>query len=254
MASSSQHVVFISGASAGIGLATARRFAQDGARLVLLARREDRLRALAAELGVPCHILVADVQDTAGLVAAVASLPPPFCDVTILLNNAGLAWGMAPAQQASWTHWDAMMKTNMVGLVALTHALLPGMVKRNAGHIINLGSVAGTYPYPGGNVYGATKAFVHQFSLNLRSDVLGTRVRVTNIEPGMVETEFSLVRFDGDAQKAKAVYTGMVPLSPEDVADAIHWTATRPGHVNINTVELMPVQQAFGAFAIKRDL
>jgi len=128
------------------------------------------------------------------------------------------------------------------------------MVKRNAGHIINLGSVAGTYPYPGGNVYGATKAFVHQFSLNLRSDVLGTRVRVTNIEPGMVETEFSLVRFDGDAQKAKAVYTGMVPLSPEDVADAINWTATRPGHVNINTVELMPVQQAFGAFAIKRDL
>lgn len=250
---SSQDVVFISGASAGIGAATARRFARDGARLVLLARRADRLNALAAELGVPCHVLALDVMDTPRLVEAVASLPAPFCDVTVLLNNAGLAWGLAPAQQANWTHWDTMMRTNVNAVVALTHALLPGMVKRNAGHIVNLGSVAGTYPYPGGNVYGATKAFVHQFGLNLRSDLLGTRVRVTNIEPGMVDTEFSLVRFDGDAQKAKAVYNGMQPLTADDIADAIHWVVGRPAHVNINSVELMPVQQAFGAFAVKRD-
>jgi len=250
---STPHVVFITGASSGIGAAVARRFAADGARLVLAARREDRLQGLARELDVPTHVLVLDVGDRAAVGRAVASLPEAFAAVTILVNSAGGALGLEPAQAANLDDWDAMVDTNCKGLMYVTRALLPGMVQRDRGHIINLGSVAGTYPYPGGNVYGASKAFVEQLSLDLRADLAGKRVRVTNIEPGAVETEFSLVRFKGDEAKARAVYEGFSPLSADDVAESIHWCATLPEHVNINRIELMSVMQSFAGFSIKRS-
>ena len=246
-------VVFITGASAGIGEACARRFAKDGCRLVLAARRHERLTRLAAELGVPAHVLAFDVSDRAAVTAAIGSLPAEFAAVDLLVNSAGLAVGIEPADRARIEDWEAMVRTNIDGLLYCTHSLLSGMVARGGGHIINMGSVAGNYPYPGGNVYGATKAFVEQLSLNLRADLLGKNVRVTNVEPGMVETEFSEVRFGGDKEKARAVYRGMQPLVADDIADIIHWAATRPAHVNINRVEVMPVAQAFSPFAVKRD-
>lgn len=245
-------VVFITGASSGIGEACARRYAMDGVRLVLLARRGDRLLELNKTLAVETHTIVADVQDRAQVERAVASLPERFKNVTVLVNCAGLALGLEPGHKANMEDWEQMIRTNVNGLVYATHALLPGMVARDRGHIVNLGSVAGTYPYPGGNVYGATKAFLHQFTLNLRAEVLGSQVRLTSIEPGMVETEFAVVRFKGDAEKAKGVYAGMKPLTADDIADTIHWCTTRPPHVNINTLEVMPVMQAFGPFAVKR--
>ena len=245
-------IVFITGASAGIGAAIARRFAGMGARLVLAARRVDRIRALAAELGVPAHVLELDVRDRAAVERGVADLPAAFADVTVLVNNAGGALGLEPAQEAHLEDWETMVDINIKGVLYITRALLPGMVQRDRGHIINLGSVAGSYPYPGGNVYGATKAFVEQLSLNLRADLTGRRVRVTNIEPGMVETEFSLVRFKGDEEKAKAVYKGFPPLQAEDVAEAVFWCATLPEHVNINRLEMMSVMQSFAGFSIKR--
>lgn len=247
------HVVFITGASSGIGAAAARRFAKDGARLVLAARRTDRLEALARELAVPAHVVTLDVRDRAAVEAAVGALPEAFAPVTVLVNSAGGALGLEPAPSADLDDWDAMVDANCKGLMYVTRALLPGMVARDRGHIINLGSVAGTYPYPGGNVYGATKAFVEQLSLNLRADLAGKRVRVTNIEPGAVETEFSLVRFKGDAEKASAVYKGFPPLTADDVAEAVHWCASLPPHVNVNRLELMSVMQSFAGFAIKRD-
>jgi 3-hydroxy acid dehydrogenase/malonic semialdehyde reductase len=247
-------VVFITGASSGIGEACARLYAKDGVALVLLARREDRLKELKNSLaGVEVHTVVADVGDRAAVDRAVAELPERFKNVTVLVNAAGLALGLEPGHKANMADWEQMIQTNVNGLVYCTHALLQGMVARNRGHIVNLGSVAGTYPYPGGNVYGATKAFLHQFTLNLRAEVLGSQIRLTSIEPGMVETEFALVRFKGDAEKAKNVYAGMKPLTAHDIADTIHWCTTRPPHVNINTLEVMPVMQAFGPFAVKRD-
>jgi len=251
-ATESKDTVFVSGASSGIGMAVARRFARDGARLVLSARREERLRALAAELGGEVHVLPLDVRSREGVQAAVASLPEAFADVSVLVNNAGLAAGLGPAQEADLDDWDRMVDTNVRGLMYLTRALLPGMVRRQRGHVVNVGSVAGSYPYPGGNVYGGTKAFVAQLSLNLRADLLGTGVRVTSIEPGMVETEFSLVRFAGDEDRAKKVYEGVHVLSPDDVAEAIHWCTRQPAHVNVNRIEMMPVMQAFSPFAVKR--
>jgi 3-hydroxy acid dehydrogenase/malonic semialdehyde reductase len=246
-------IVFITGASTGFGAATARRFARDGARIVAAARRGDKLEELQAELGENVHPLILDVRDRAAVERAVGALPAGFAEVDVLVNNAGLAVGLEPAQAASLDDWDAMVDTNVKGLMYLTRAVLPGMVERNRGHIVNLGSVAGHFPYPGGNVYGATKAFVYQFSLNLRADLLGTNVRVSEIEPGLSGgTEFSLVRFKGDPAKAQAVYAGVQPLTADDVADAIHWVATRPPHVNINSVQLMPVAQAFGPLAVKR--
>lgn len=247
------HVVLVTGASSGIGAAVARRFAADGARVILAARREDRLEALARELGTPAHLLPLDVRDRAAVTAAVEALPAELAAITILVNNAGGALGLEPAQAADLDDWDAMVDTNCKGLMYVTRAVLPGMVARDRGHIINLGSVAGTYPYPGGNVYGAAKAFVEQLSLNLRADLAGKRVRVTNVEPGMVETEFSLVRFKGDADKARAVYQGFPPLRAEDVAEAIHWAASLPEHVNINRIEMMSVMQSFAGFAVKRQ-
>ncbi len=171
----------------------------------------------------------------------------------MLVNNAGLALGLEPAQRCDMEDWQRMIDTNIKGLLYCTRALLPGMVSRNRGHIVNVGSVAGSYPYPGGNVYGATKAFVQQFSLNLRADLLGTRVRVTNVEPGLAESEFSLVRYKGDDDKAARTYEGTEPLRPDDIADIVYWAATRPGHVNLNRIEVMPVCQAFSPFAIHRE-
>jgi NADP-dependent 3-hydroxy acid dehydrogenase YdfG len=246
-------VVFITGASSGFGVAVARRFAGVGARLVLSARRADRLSSLAADLGVPAIVLPLDVRDRAAVERAVAGLPAEFAAIDVLVNNAGLAAGLEPAPAADLDDWDAMVDTNCKGLMYVTRAVLPGMVARDRGHIVNLGSVAGTYPYPGGNVYGATKAFVEQLSLNLRADLAGKRIRVTNIEPGMAETEFSLVRFKGDEARASAVYQGFPPLGAEDVAEAVFWCATLPEHVNVNRLELMSVMQSFAGFSVKRS-
>lgn len=245
--------ILVTGATAGFGEAIAGRFARDGHRLVVAGRRADRLEALARRLSdrVPVLPLPLDVRDRPAIEAAVSALPPAFAAVDVLVNNAGLALGLEPAHRADLDEWEQMIDTNVRGLVVLTRAILPGMVERGRGHVVNVGSVAGNYPYPGGNVYGATKAFVHQFSLNLRADVVGTGVRVTSIEPGMAETEFSLVRLK-DADRARSVYEGMTPLSAGDVADAVHWAVTRPAHVNVNRIELMPERQAFSPFTVKR--
>ncbi len=247
-------IVLVTGASAGFGAAIVRRFARDGARVIAAARRRKRLDALRSELGDAVLPLELDVRDRDAVVKAVVSLPPALAEIDVLVNNAGLAVGLEPAQAAQLDDWDAMVDTNVKGVMYVTRAVLPGMVARNRGHVVNLGSIAGEFPYPGGNVYGATKAFVHQFSLNLRADLLGTRIRVTDIEPGLAGgTEFSQVRFKGDVQKADAVYAGTTPVSADDVADAIHWVATRPPHVNVNALQMMPVSQAFGPLAVKRD-
>jgi 3-hydroxy acid dehydrogenase/malonic semialdehyde reductase len=245
--------VFVTGASSGFGAAVARRFATAGARIVAAARRADRLKDLAAELGPRLLPVTLDVRDRSAVAETVAGLPQEFAQVDVLVNNAGLALGLNPAQDADLDDWEQMIDTNCKGLVYCTREILPGMVARRRGHVINLGSVAGTYPYPGGNVYGGTKAFVHQFSLNLRSDLHGTGVRVTCIEPGMADTEFSVVRFGGDQAKADAVYAGMQPLTAGDVAESVYWAATLPPHVNVNTIELMPVAQSFAPFQVARD-
>jgi 3-hydroxy acid dehydrogenase/malonic semialdehyde reductase len=246
--------VFVTGASAGFGEAIARRFAADGARVIVSARRSDRIAELAKELGSDVLPLTIDVRDRAAVADAVSGLPPEFAAIDVLVNNAGLALGLEPAYEASLDDWDAMIDTNCKGLAYCTRAVLPGMVERGHGHVINLGSIAGTYPYPGGNVYGATKAFVHQFSLDLRSDLQGTGVRVTSVEPGLSGgTEFSVVRFGGDRGKAGQVYEGVHPLEAGDVAEAVHWAASLPSHVNINVIEMMPVAQSFGPLAVARQ-
>ncbi|CAN5286205.1 bifunctional NADP-dependent 3-hydroxy acid dehydrogenase/3-hydroxypropionate dehydrogenase YdfG [soil metagenome] len=248
-------IVFITGATAGFGAAVARLFAADGAKIVATGRRADRLEALQAELGGPdrVHVAAFDVRDRAAAEAAVAALPPAFAAVDVLVNNAGLALGLAPAQSADLDAWETMVDTNVKGPLYVTRALLPGMVARGRGHVINMGSVAARYPYPGGNVYGASKAFLRQFSLNLRADLAGTKVRVTDIEPGLVGgTEFSTVRFEGDAAKVDALYAGADALTPDDVAKAVHWVATLPARVNVNTLELMPVSQSFGPLPVHR--
>ena len=237
----------ITGASAGIGAAIARVLARQGLNLILLARRRDRLEALQAELAdqVHCHVVVADMADLQQIEQAVQQLPEAFSRVDVLVNCAGLALGLGTADEVDWNDWQTMINVNCTGLAFITRQLLPGMVQRNTGHVINIGSIAGTYPYRGGNVYGATKAFVEQFSLNLKADLLGTGVRVTNIEPGMVgDSEFSLVRFKGDEGKAAAVYAGIDALTPEDIAENVGWVLSQPAHVNINRMEIMPVAQA----------
>lgn len=247
--------VFVTGATSGFGAAIARRFAQAGHKIIAAGRRRERLESLVADFGKEqVFALSLDVRDRAAVAAAVAALPDAFSAVDLLVNNAGLASGLEPAQSADLDSWEAMVDTNVKGLMYVTHAVLPGMVARRRGHVVNIGSTAATYPYPGGNVYGATKAFVRQFSLNLRADLLGTRVRVTDIDPGLVGgTEFSNVRFRGDDGRAAKVYEGVEALTADDVADAVFWVATRPARVNINLVELMPVSQAFGPLAIHRS-
>ncbi|NBX03794.1 MAG: SDR family oxidoreductase [Alphaproteobacteria bacterium] len=244
--------IFITGATSGFGLACARLFIKNGAHVVATGRREERLAELKKELGENLHTLTLDVRDQKAVEAAVKNLPAAFANVDILINNAGLALGLASFEELPLDQIQQMIGTNISGVMYCTHALLPQMVSRGGGHIVNLGSIAGTYPYPGGNVYGATKAFLAQFSLNLRSDLNGKNVRVTNIEPGMCETEFSVVRFEGDKNKADNVYAGMTPLSADDIANTIFWCITQPAHVNINRVEIMPTQQAFSPFAVSR--
>jgi 3-hydroxy acid dehydrogenase/malonic semialdehyde reductase len=246
-------VALVTGATSGFGEACAEAFARAGATVVAAGRRKERLDALAARLGARIHPLVLDVRDRAAVERALRELPAPLAAIDVLVNNAGLALGLEPAQRASLDEWQTMIDTNCTGLVTVTRAVLPGMVERNRGHVVNVGSVAGTYPYPGGNVYGATKAFVRQFTLNLRADLLGTAVRATVVEPGMAETEFSLVRFGGDAARAAKVYEGVRPLAGADVAEAVLWAVSLPPHVNVNALELMPVQQAFSPFSIHRE-
>jgi NADP-dependent 3-hydroxy acid dehydrogenase YdfG len=245
--------VFLTGASAGFGVAIARRLAADGARLILVARRKERLDELAAELDTPCHVFPCDMRDRDALIEGIANLPDEFADVTCVINNAGLALGLEKAQGADLDDWETMVDTNIKGVLYATRALLPGMIERGRGYVIQLGSVAGNWPYPGGHVYCGTKAFVRQFSLAMRSDLLGTPVRVTNIEPGMAESEFSKVRFKGDSDRAASVYEGIEALQPEDIANTIAWCLEQPEHVNINSIELMATQQAFGGFATHRD-
>ena len=248
-------IAFITGTTSGFGAACARLFAANGWSLILCGRRQDRLEALRAELAtkVPVHAFTLDVRDEAAIKQAVAGLPAEFAEIDVLVNNAGLALGLEPAQRCDMDDWERMVDTNIKGLMYCTRAVLPGMVARNRGHMVNIGSVAGTYPYPGGNVYGATKAFVKQFSLNLRADLVNSRVHVTNIEPGLAESEFSLVRFKGDGAKADTVYQGTQPLRSEDIAEIVYWTVSRPEHVNINSIEVMPVCQAFAPFAVHRE-
>ena len=246
-------IVLVTGATAGFGAAMARVFVQNGHQVIAAGRRAERLEALAAELGPNLLPVKLDVTDKAAIQAALASLPAGWQAIDVLINNAGLALGIKGAHEADLQDWETMIATNCTGLVTITHALLPGMVERGRGTIINLGSVAGAYPYPGGNVYGATKAFVEQFTLNLRADLIGTGVRATNIAPGLCGgTEFSNVRLKDDAAAAK-VYEGTTPLTADDIANTAFWIATLPQHINVNSIELMPTCQGFSPFAIKRS-
>ena len=246
--------IVITGATSGFGRACAEIFAAGGWRLVLCGRRRERLLELEEKLGkTAVHCASFDVRKLAEVEAMVAGLPDGFRSVDVLLNSAGLALGLNPAQTADLDDWERMVDTNIKGLFYMTRLLLPKMVERKQGHIINIGSVAGTWPYPGGNAYGATKAFVAQFSNNLRCDLHGSGVRVTNIEPGLAETEFSLVRFKGDKERAKKVYQGVKPLTGEDIGEIAFWVSNLPPHVNINTLEVMPTGQAWGPLEIYRE-
>ncbi|MGY4531746.1 sulfoacetaldehyde reductase [Pseudomonas sp. TE3786] len=249
-------VVFITGATSGFGRATARRFAEAGWSLVLSGRREERLVELQKELGakVPVHIAVLDVRDAAAVQKMVDDLPEGFRNVRSLINNAGLALAPEPAQKVALEDWHTMIDTNITGLVNVTHAVLPKLLETGAGaSIVNIGSVAGEWPYPGGHVYGASKAFVKQFSYNLRCDLIATGVRVTDIAPGMAETEFTLVRTKGNQAASDAMYGTTTPLSAEDIAEQIYYVASLPDHININRLEIMPSRQAWSAFAVDRD-
>lgn len=221
--------------------------------MVATGRREERLAELTAEYPDRCYPLAFDITDRAATEEAFESLPAEWAELNVLLNNAGLALGLEPAHEARWDDWERMIDTNVTGLVFLTRLVLPGMAARKRGHIVNLGSIAGTYPYPGGNVYGATKAFVQQFSLNLRADLVGLPIRVTNLEPGLSETEFSVVRFGGDAERASRVYAGTEPIVADDIAELVFWCVTLPPHLNVNRLEVMATCQAFGPFAIHRQ-
>ncbi|MCQ8276870.1 SDR family NAD(P)-dependent oxidoreductase [Acetobacteraceae bacterium KSS8] len=244
--------ILITGATAGFGAAMARRMVSDGHRVIATGRRQDRLDRLAQELGDALLPFRLDVTDRDAVSALPGALPADWRAVDVLVANAGLALGLSPAWQADPSDWDTMIATNIGGVVALTRALLPGMVERDRGHVVTIGSIAGTYPYPGGHVYGATKAFVAQFTRNLKADLVGTGVRVTNIEPGLVGgSEFSNVRF-GDDAKAEAVYRNADPLLPEDVAEAVSWAISLPARVNINRIELMPATQGPAALTVKR--
>ncbi|QGX39396.1 SDR family NAD(P)-dependent oxidoreductase [Permianibacter aggregans] len=246
-------VALITGASTGFGAAIATRLADEGYDLILLARRLEKLQALAEQLPVSSHLIACDLREQEAVRAAIAAIPAEFADIDVLINNAGLALGLEPAHRADWQDWQQMIDTNCTALALMTRLILPGMVERQKGHLVMMGSIAGAYAYPGGNAYGATKAFVEQFARNLRADLLGTGIRVTNIEPGLVGgSEFSLVRFKGDVEKAATVYKGANALQPEDIAESVAWALKQPKHVNINSIEIMPVSQAHGPLAIHR--
>ena len=245
--------VLVTGATAGFGQAVARRFVRDGHRVIATGRRADRLEALRAELGASLLPFPLDVTDAAAVAGLPSGLPAAWQEVDVLVNNAGLALGIAPAQSALLQDWETMVATNVTGLMRMTHTLLPGMVERDQGHIVNVSSTAARYPYPGGNIYGASKAFVTHFSANLKADLVGTGVRITDLEPGLVGgSEFSAIRFGGNAEKASAVYAGTIPLSPDDIAEAVAWVVGLPSHVNINRLEMMPTCQGPGPLIIKR--
>lgn len=245
--------VLITGASSGFGKACAEKYVAAGHQVILTARRKDRLDELVSSLGERAIAIALDVRERAQVEVFVESIPESHRKIDILINNAGLALGIGGAPEADLDDWDTMVDTNIKGLMYLCRAILPGMVERGGGHVVNLGSVAASWPYPGGNAYGGSKAFVQQFSRNLRVDLLGKNVRVTTIEPGMCETEFSLVRFAGDSEKADAVYSGMQPLSASDVADIIIWTTSLPPHINVNQLEVMPTAQTWSPFAVHRE-
>jgi 3-hydroxy acid dehydrogenase/malonic semialdehyde reductase len=247
-------IVFVTGASAGFGQAIVRKFVSEGHYVIGVARRLDRLQQLQSELGDKFLPIELDVSDREKLLDVLKNLPASFKAIDLLVNNAGLALGLESADKADFNDWTTMINTNVTGLASVTHAILPQMVAQNRGHVINIGSVAGTYPYPGGNVYGATKAFVKQFSLNLRADLSGTAIRVTDVEPGLCgTTEFSNVRFKGDDAKAASIYENVQPLTATDIAEAVFWIATQPAHVNVNRIELMPVAQSFSPLKVLKD-
>ncbi|MBM0170662.1 SDR family NAD(P)-dependent oxidoreductase [Altererythrobacter sp. C41] len=243
----------VTGATAGIGEACVRSLVASGWRCVATGRRAERLEKLVADLGTDkVHAAVFDVRDEAARDAALDALPEAFANIDLLVNNAGLALGTAPAQDASLADWKTMIETNVTALVSLTHKLLPGLIARKGG-VVNISSVAANYPYTGGNVYGGTKAFVRQFTLGLRADLHGTGVRVTSIEPGMVETEFTLVRTGGNQEAHERLYGGADPMTADDIAETVRWVAELPPHLNINTLELMPVSQSFAGFQVARE-
>lgn len=244
--------VLITGATGDFGRAFVKRFADAHCRLVLAGRDPDKLQALANSLSVPVHIGIAEMSDVTSIRQFVKDIPAEFSAVDLLINNAGLALGLEPAQAVDLEDWETMIDVNNKGLVAMTRLILEGMAARKSGHIINIGSTAGNYPYPGGNVYCASKAFVKQFSLAIRADLAGTNIRVTNVEPGMVETQFSRVRFKGDEGAAAHVYANTKPLKAEDVAEGVFWAATLPEHFNVNRLEIMPTVQSFGPLPVER--
>lgn len=245
-------IVLITGATGDFGTAFAKRYAALGAKLILVARDAGKLDALCAQLETPIHKCVFDITDKQAMIDAFALIPQDFKTIDLLINNAGLALGLEPSYKCDIEDWEAMIAVNNMALVRMSRLVLSGMAERKCGHIVNIGSTAGSYPYPGGNVYCATKAFVKQFSLSLRADLAGTNIRVTNIEPGMVETQFSLVRFKGDVQKAHSVYANTNTINADDIAEAVVWSTTLPPKFNINRMEIMPTVQSFGSLVTER--
>lgn len=247
-------IVVITGASVGFGREIARIFAKANHKVIAIARRESKLKELQEELGGKnCEIIAQDICDYEALKRALENLPD-FQNIDILINNAGLALGLSSADKAELGDWERMIDVNITSLVRLTHLIVPQMVKKGSGHIINIGSIAGSYPYPGGNVYGASKAFVKQFSLNLRADLFDKGIRISNVEPGLCGgSEFSLVRFKGDENKANAVYENTEPLMPKDIAEIVFWIAQQPKHININRIEIMPTTQAPSALSVAKS-
>ncbi len=248
-----QQTILITGATSGFGKETAKIFIKNGWKVIITGRRGNRLEDLTRELGQNCLPLCFDITDRVAVKKEIENIPPDFSNIDVLCNNAGLALGLEGADEANLDDWDQMVDTNIKGLIYATRQVLPKMVQNKSGHIINIGSVAGSYPYPGGNVYGGTKAFVSQFSLNLRADLVSKGINVTSIEPGLAETEFSLVRFKGDNEKANKVYENTNFIKPEDIGETIYWVATRPKNINVNKIEIMAGLQAFNPFNIIKN-
>lgn len=244
--------VVVTGATSGIGESTCRRFAEAGSRVIAVARRGTRLESLKEAIGERCHIAVADLRKPTDMIGVIELLPAEFSRVNVVIANAGIALGLQPAHEAQLSEWESMVETNINGMLRTVHAVLPGMVARDEGHVVLISSLVADHPTPGSHVYGATKAFVRQFALNLRSDLIGKNIRVTSIEPGATQTEFGVVRFGGDAEKAKARYQGCELLGAEDVAEAIFWSSVLPRHVNVNRLQVTPVTQAFGSLQFAR--